>query len=144
MTLTHTHILCISHRSASLLCSHFVAPVFALLPFPLSGSVTTWNHSGGSVAGTAMASILQLQTQLAHGVSPIGIKTNAAKNTGSQTSSAASSASSATSLEVVRCCRCQRSLSFDRTSSPTFHGIVQFGLNSYYCRRCAAMVGFKE
>lgn len=42
-------------------------------------------------------------------------------------------------LDVVRCSRCQQSLSL---ASHTSSGAVQFGMNSYYCHRCAAKVGF--
>ncbi|OJJ47904.1 hypothetical protein ASPZODRAFT_131507 [Penicilliopsis zonata CBS 506.65] len=42
-------------------------------------------------------------------------------------------------FDIVRCSRCQCSLSLDHPSSP---GVVRFGMNSYYCSRCASMVGF--
>lgn len=49
------------------------------------------------------------------------------------------SASSGMNFDIVRCSRCQRSLSLENESSP---GVVRFGMNSYYCSRCASMVGF--
>lgn len=45
----------------------------------------------------------------------------------------------AMSFDIVRCSRCQRSLCLENESSP---GVVRFGMNSYYCSRCASMVGF--
>ncbi|KAE8371254.1 hypothetical protein BDV26DRAFT_136580 [Aspergillus bertholletiae] len=42
-------------------------------------------------------------------------------------------------FDIVRCSRCQRSMSLENDSSP---GVVRFGMNSYYCSRCASMVGF--
>ncbi|KAL4782968.1 hypothetical protein BJX76DRAFT_349019 [Aspergillus varians] len=42
-------------------------------------------------------------------------------------------------FDVVRCSRCQRSMSLENESNP---GVVRFGMNSYYCSRCASMVGF--
>lgn len=42
-------------------------------------------------------------------------------------------------LDVVRCSRCQRSLSVPDDKA---QGAVQFGMNSYYCHRCASKVGF--
>lgn len=42
-------------------------------------------------------------------------------------------------FDIVRCSRCQRSMSLENESSP---GVVRFGMNSYYCSRCASMVGF--
>jgi hypothetical protein len=47
------------------------------------------------------------------------------------------------SFDIVRCSRCQRSLSIENASSPA-PGVVQFGMNSYYCSRCASMVGFNR
>ena len=44
-------------------------------------------------------------------------------------------------IDIVRCCRCQRSLGIDPTSSYN-HGVVRFGINSYYCKRCAKVVGY--
>ncbi|EPS28089.1 hypothetical protein PDE_03035 [Penicillium oxalicum 114-2] len=43
-------------------------------------------------------------------------------------------------LDIVRCSRCQQSLSL--ASQSTGSGVVQFGMNSYYCHRCASKVGF--
>ncbi|KAF3394265.1 hypothetical protein F1880_004916 [Penicillium rolfsii] len=43
-------------------------------------------------------------------------------------------------LDIVRCSRCQQSLSL--ASHSTASGVVQFGMNSYYCHRCASKVGF--
>ncbi|EEA21313.1 conserved hypothetical protein [Talaromyces marneffei ATCC 18224] len=45
-----------------------------------------------------------------------------------------SDSKSSTFLDIVRCSRCQRSLSINGTSSPA-QGVVQFGMNSYYCSR---------
>lgn len=59
----------------------------------------------------------------------------------SSSDSTAPSAGSSASFDIVRCSRCQRSLSLDSSSSP---GVVRFGVNSYYCSRCAAMVGFNR
>lgn len=43
-------------------------------------------------------------------------------------------------FDIVRCSRCQRSMSLEKSESSP--GIVRFGMNSYYCSRCATMVGF--
>ncbi|KAL4802691.1 hypothetical protein BDV18DRAFT_146352 [Aspergillus unguis] len=42
-------------------------------------------------------------------------------------------------FDIVRCSRCQRSMSLESEATP---GVVRFGMNSYYCSRCASMVGF--
>ncbi|EKV05315.1 hypothetical protein PDIG_37050 [Penicillium digitatum PHI26] len=49
-----------------------------------------------------------------------------------------SEATSPQTLDIVRCSRCQQSLSLGQSS----RSIVQFGMNSYYCSRCATKVGF--
>lgn len=90
-------------------------------------------------------SVLQLQTLAANGSKPIRI-TPLPKATRSDDSistvSSSASASPKSSLDVVRCSRCQRSMSID-TSLPAQHsGAVRFGMNSYYCTRCANVVGF--
>jgi len=57
--------------------------------------------------------------------------------------SSSESTGSSLSFDIVRCSRCQRSLSIENASSPA-PGVVQFGMNSYYCSRCASMVGFNR
>ena len=42
-------------------------------------------------------------------------------------------------FDIARCSRCQRSLSLEGGSAPD---AVRFGMNSYYCIRCASMVGY--
>jgi DNA-directed RNA polymerase subunit RPC12/RpoP len=42
--------------------------------------------------------------------------------------------------DIVRCSRCQYSLGID-TDSPSCGGAIRFGMNSYYCTRCAKAVG---
>ncbi|KAJ5807894.1 hypothetical protein N7474_009163 [Penicillium riverlandense] len=49
------------------------------------------------------------------------------------------SASPPAVYDIVRCSRCQQSLAIENKTSP---GAVQFGMNSYYCNRCASKVGF--
>lgn len=59
-------------------------------------------------------------------------------------------------LELIRCSRCQRVLSFGLEpaqggasaapldASSAAGGMVRFGHNLYYCARCASMVGLKR
>lgn len=46
--------------------------------------------------------------------------------------------------DYARCSRCQRSVSIDASAGPFYGNAVAFGTNSFYCRRCATMVGFKK
>lgn len=90
-------------------------------------------------------SLLQIQTQASQGTQPISIggspksRSNESVNT---LSTSNNSASPKASLDIVRCSRCQRSLSIDPCAPPVNQGAVRFGLNSYYCSRCANVVGF--
>lgn len=93
---------------------------------------------------TMSPSILQLQTQAACGTQPIAIRNSKGRSDDSLAtlSSSSRSASPRASIDIVRCSRCQRSLTIDPTSSSSAQGVVRFGLNSYYCSRCANHVGF--
>ncbi|KAI9370370.1 hypothetical protein BJX61DRAFT_515846 [Aspergillus egyptiacus] len=51
----------------------------------------------------------------------------------------ASGSTNALGFDIVRCSRCQRSMSVENGSTSE---AVRFGMNSYYCSRCASMVGF--
>jgi len=44
-------------------------------------------------------------------------------------------------IETARCSRCQRTPSLDVRTGKS--NMVSYGLNFWYCTRCAAMVGFK-
>ncbi|RMZ03662.1 hypothetical protein D0860_06711 [Hortaea werneckii] len=44
-------------------------------------------------------------------------------------------------IETARCSRCQRTPSLDVRTGKS--NMVSYGLNLWYCTRCAAMVGFK-
>lgn len=44
------------------------------------------------------------------------------------------------SPESARCSRCHRTPSIDIQTGKS--NMVEYGLNQYYCSRCAAMVGF--
>ena len=44
------------------------------------------------------------------------------------------------SPEIGRCSRCHRTPSIDITTGKS--NMVQYGLNQYYCSRCAGMVGY--
>ncbi|KAJ5893276.1 hypothetical protein N7495_004967 [Penicillium taxi] len=44
-------------------------------------------------------------------------------------------------LNIVQCSRCQQSV---YPSNQSGSGPVQFGMNSYYCNRCASKVGFQR
>ncbi|EYE93606.1 uncharacterized protein ASPGLDRAFT_44536 [Aspergillus glaucus CBS 516.65] len=46
----------------------------------------------------------------------------------------------ASNFDIVRCSRCQRSMSLEKDEKTP--GVVRFGMNSYYCSRCASMVGY--
>lgn len=90
-------------------------------------------------------SFLQLQTQAGHGPKPVNLRKT--KNNSDESISTLSSSNSSSrhgSLDIVRCSRCQRALSIDSTGPACQSGAIRFGLNSYYCTRCANHVGFVD
>ena len=91
-------------------------------------------------------SFLQLQTKASLNPIPIGMSPSRNSSEGSISSPSPSQSpapSPKVSVDIVRCSRCQRSLTLDM-SSPNLKGVVPFGMNSYYCNRCAKLVGFAK
>ncbi|KAK8226844.1 hypothetical protein HDK77DRAFT_502848 [Phyllosticta capitalensis] len=102
----------------------------------------------------ASTKVLQLQTAAAYrprpqpvqdvlDLSPIDTRTSssASDTSSSSTSSARGSVSSASTtpvLQFVRCSRCHRS------GSQGSKDMVGWGMNSYYCARCADLVGYQH
>ena len=85
-------------------------------------------------------SFLQFQTKAPLHAAPVSMSASRKSSTGS-IPSPNQSPSPAASVDIVRCSRCQRSLTVD-VSSPNLRGAVPFGMNSYYCLRCAKLVGY--
>ena len=119
------------------------------LPYTLSTIILThsltFNLHPNTVLDTMSApSFLQIQTRAAH---PLrrpqtqpdkGTQVTATPST--SPSSTESSPSQSPSSDWARCSRCHRSVSVDG-SLPSIAG-VNFGTNSYYCQRCAKLVGY--
>lgn len=65
------------------------------------------------------------------------------ESTGSgQSDSSCSIDSGVSFMDVARCSRCQRTPSLDLHTGKC--NMIQYGLNLWYCRRCAGMVGFNQ
>jgi len=113
----------------------------------------------------ASSDLMRMQSAAAHHTSPIrprpvpqqnmlqvtsddSINTSSSSNRSSSTSSSNSSSSSRTSLdmfsapEIARCSRCQSTSSVDLKTGKS--NMVQYGLNLWYCSRCAGMVGLVQ
>lgn len=96
-------------------------------------------------------SVMQAQTSASHGHSTSRPRAVPTQNLGHSSSRDSSSSSSTRSLssssddnmathpEYARCSRCQRTPSLDIKSGKS--NMVQYGLNLWYCNRCAGMVG---
>lgn len=88
------------------------------------------------------------QQNLLQVTSDDSINSSSASERSSSTSSSNSSSSSRTSLdmfsapEVARCSRCQSTSSIDLKTGKS--NMVQYGLNLWYCSRCAGMVGLVQ
>lgn len=95
----------------------------------------------------AASSLLQLQTAAAYGHTSTRPQPRPVQNvlevtsddSTTSTSSSSSSSSHTSSLELARCSRCQRTPSTDFRTGKS--NMVEYGLNLWYCTRCAAMVG---
>lgn len=102
-----------------------------------------------SPSSPTLGTLLQMQTAAAHKHSPSRPRPYPVQNvlhvTSDDASSSDSSSSSASgspkaSMEIVaRCSRCQRTPSTDLRTGKS--NMIQYGLNLWYCSRCAAMVG---
>ena len=97
-----------------------------------------------------MDSLLQLQTSVAHIPAPRRPQPQPLQNVlavGDNCSeperSSSSQGSMQSPMEVARCSRCHRSQSID-VSTGTAANMVAYGLNSFYCLRCANITGFLQ
>ena len=103
-----------------------------------------------SPATKASSSCLQMQTAAAHGHSPSRPRPSPVQNvlhvTSSEDSDSSDSSSSIdsskSSLDVARCSRCQRTPGTDFRTGKS--NMIQYGLNLWYCNRCASMVGLSN
>lgn len=92
------------------------------------------------------------QTQPVQGFSPPSLKKDSSISSQSSTSSISSASSSSrgspltsptpvSSMDFARCSRCKRSVSLEE-DAPAGSSGVSFAINSFYCKRCAEMVGY--
>lgn len=97
---------------------------------------------------TSTPTLLQMQTNASHSThrpdpSPVQnvlhTTPGKASNSASSSSSSSGSAPRGSSLEMARCSRCQRTPSVDAKTGR--NNMVEYGLNLWYCTRCAQMVG---
>lgn len=102
-----------------------------------------------SPAAIDFSNFLQMQTAAAHGQSTSRPRPHPVQNVLHVTSddyfgsdSSSSTDSNKSSLDLARCSRCQRTPSINATTSK--NNMVQYGLNLWYCNRCASMVGLNR
>ena len=95
------------------------------------------------------SNFFQMQTAAAHGHSTSRPRPSPVQNvlhvtsddsSGSESSSSIDSRQS--SLDLARCSRCQRTPSVDARNGKS--NMIQYGLNLWYCNRCANMVGLNR
>lgn len=92
-----------------------------------------------------VASLLQLQTAAAHSASPKRphlqdvLQVTSDESTTSSNSSKSSMESLYCPPEFARCSRCHRTSSIDQKTGKS--NMISWSINSYYCRRCAEVVG---
>lgn len=99
---------------------------------------------------STFSSLLQMQTAAAHGnqtgrpqPQPVQNVLHVTSDDSVASDDSTSSVNSAnSSLDLARCSRCQRTPSFDIKTGKS--NMVQYGLNSWYCSRCASLVGLNN
>ena len=79
------------------------------------------------------------QQNLLHVTSDDSITSSSSSSSTSSASSSRSSLEMFSTLELARCSRCQRTPSTDIRTGKS--NMVQYGLNLWYCSRCANLVG---
>lgn len=94
---------------------------------------TTASHT--STSGRPQA--VPLQQNVAHLVSD-----DSSSSSSSSSSSGSNDPSMQSSLEYARCSRCHRQPSLDVRTGKS--NMIQYGLNLWYCNRCAGMVGLYQ
>lgn len=118
-------------------------PLLAYRPCLQSPSITRTH--------TRMDSLLQLQTQVAHIPPPRRPQPQPLQNvlavsddlTESEESSSSSRGPITSPMEIARCSRCHRTQSIDMSTGKAAN-MVAYGLNSFYCLRCANITGFLQ
>ncbi|EMC94779.1 hypothetical protein BAUCODRAFT_74016 [Baudoinia panamericana UAMH 10762] len=93
------------------------------------------------------ANVMQVQTSAAHGQTPSRPRPTPVQQNVLYVSDSDSGSDSNSSMgsgmmsppELARCSRCQRTPSLDLNTRRS--NMVQYGLNLWYCTRCAGMVG---
>lgn len=106
-------------------------------------------HPSSSTTNTS-TSFLQMQTAAAHGDKMSRPRPYPVQNVLHVTSdesigsddSASSTDSSKSSLDLARCSRCQRTPGVDAKTGKS--NMIQYGLNLWYCSRCASLVGLNR
>lgn len=91
-------------------------------------------------------SILQMQTDASQGQTvrrpnptPIQNVLHTTSDDSDKSSSSSSNTTRHSSIELARCSRCHRTPSIDARTGK--NNMVEYGLNLWYCTRCAQMVG---
>jgi hypothetical protein len=95
-----------------------------------------------------MESLLQLQTQAAHippprRPQPQPLQNVLAVSDDYSDDSSSDQGISQAPMELARCSRCHRSQSIDMSTGKAAN-MVAYGLNSFYCLRCANITGFLQ
>jgi len=118
-------------------------PVNPLLALRSSSQTT---HSRTS----SMASLMQVQTSAAHSRTPsrpdatplqnvLHVTSDDSANSSDSSDSDCSVFGMSSPPELARCSRCQRTPSLDVRTGKS--NMLQYGLNLWYCNRCAGVVG---
>lgn len=140
-TLCHVDTSLLEDRSRPL--PHTIRPSITQ-PHHSTNLATTTNHTAGmSAYGQHSRPQPQPQQNVLHvtsGDSSSSLSSSSSSSSSSFSSGHGSMHNIYSSPEVARCSRCHRTPSIDIQTGKS--NMVQYGLNQYYCSRCAHMVGY--
>lgn len=120
--------------------------VSAYAEHPLLAYTTTFEP--GASSPRMAHNLMSMQTSAAYGQSrpkayPVQNVLHVTSDDSTSSASSKSSMESTSSLpELARCSRCQRTPSVDIKTGHS--NMIAYGLNLWYCSRCASIVGFKR
>ncbi|EME48746.1 hypothetical protein DOTSEDRAFT_67699 [Dothistroma septosporum NZE10] len=129
-------------------CSPFFSPsddVHCYPEHPLLASPAFGTSSSEPSTPKMAANLMSLQTAAAHGQSKSRPRPYPMQNVlyvSSDDSTRSDSSSSSISDVVARCSRCHRTNSIDVKTGKS--NMVSYGLNLWYCGRCATLVGLNK
>ena len=115
------------------------------LPSPSARSIMSsrvLQRQSAAAHGACSSSVRRPRTQPVQNVLLVSSDSSSTSSSRSNSDSSKSSLDFSSAPEYARCSRCQRNASVDYRTGK--NNMIQYGLNLWYCNRCAAMVGLTD